>query len=134
MPACRTFGRVRLRWVSMAQIVALLFMQFAIAAYRCPAVAADAAVAVADCVAHSKSPADPTLSQLCKVHCLSDDQAVGATQTVGASAAPLLLAVLDWQAALLAVPAPVDPDFDRLSGAPPPGTPPRYLSLRILRR
>lgn len=134
MPGLFSFGRLRLRWVAITLIAALLFMQFALASYVCPVVVADANTLQTACADHGKVPADSTQPQLCKAHCAADELAVGAAGGVDAPTAPLLLAVLDWRAALLAVSAPVESGFDRWSGAPPPGAPPRYLSLRILRR
>lgn len=134
MPGFGSFVRARLRWLSIVQIVALLFVQIAVAAHACPALAADPAQSLVACAAHGNAPADPTPAQLCKAHCVADDQALGAGSSVDAPAAPLLLAVLDWRAASAAVLAPADGGFDRLGGAAPPGSPPLYLRLRILRQ
>lgn len=134
MPAFGPFVRARLRWLSIVQIVALLFVQFAIAAHGCPALAAERVVPVADCAAHGGTADAPASTPLCKPHCVADDQAVGPHTGVDVPAAPVLLAVLDWRDALATAPAPPNNGNGRLSGAPPPGAAPPYLRLRVLRQ
>jgi hypothetical protein len=113
-------------------------MQLAAAAYACTAasVAAPAAAAMAEmpsCEGHISGAMDPDQPQLCRAHCQQGSQTVQPTPASDVPASSILLTVLDWtQAALL----PVQP-AGRLpvvsSGAPPPGSPPLYLSLLVLR-
>lgn len=134
MPGFGSFVRARLRWLSIVQIVALLFVQIAVAAHACPAVAADAAPAMADCSAHALAAGDLAQPQLCKAHCVIDDQAVVPVTDAVAPAAPMLLAVLDWRAALALTPTTAGHRIHGRPGAPRPSTPPLYLRLRILRQ
>jgi hypothetical protein len=118
--------------------VALLFAQFATAAYACPRAAADASapVAMADmpgCEGAMPGAMDPSQPQLCKAHCERGSQTLNAPSAFDLPAATLMLAVLDWSPRSL----PAAPAGSRLgqvpSGAAPPGSPPLYLSLLVLR-
>jgi hypothetical protein len=134
MSGMRLFGRRQRRWLSIWQVVAMLFMQLAVAAYVCPAVSAATLTPVPDCAEHGKSAADPAQPQLCKAHGVVGDQVVGGGGGVDATAAPPLLAVLDWRAAQLVAAPVIRAGRDRLSGAPPPGAPRLYLALLVLRQ
>jgi hypothetical protein len=76
---------------------------------------------------------DPAQPQLCRAHCDQGNQTVNEVSAPDLALQPLLLAVLDWR---LAIRAPVQactrPALAS-SGAPPPGSPPLYLSLLVLR-
>jgi len=124
------------RWLCAGVAVVLLFAQLATAAYACPA-GADAtqrSAPMAGCDGHAGQTPDPAQPQLCKAHCQQGSQVVGANATPDLLSTPLLWAVLDWAQAAL---QPLLPAQQRLqgpaSGAPPPGAPPIYLSLLVLR-
>jgi hypothetical protein len=125
----------RRRWLSGWLIVALLFMQVAASASACArvAVASTQVVAMADmpeCEAHRA--AQP--SALCKAHCEQGTQTVDSTPAAAdAPPSPVLWAVLDWSH-VAALPLQLAALRHRLpAGAAPPGTPPRYLTLLVLR-
>jgi hypothetical protein len=130
----RTFKR----WVSGGLVMLLLFMQLATAAYACPAelqALRDAAAmeAMPGCDGNMPRDMDADQPQLCKAHCQQGEQVVGATPVGDWTPWPLLLAVIDWRQA-----ARADPPATRLQsgpppGAVPPGAPPIYLSLLVLR-
>jgi hypothetical protein len=105
----------------------------------------DRAAAAADdaapgCTGHhaasaGAAPAEPESPLRCKAHCQADEQSVNSSPAPGdapsAVSGLLLLRVLDQaQAEALAAVMPV---VARAAG-PPPGTPPIYLSLLLLRR
>ena len=138
------------RLVSGWLIVTLLFMQFVTAAYACPAAgrAAGAAQAVPAMVHMPGCPGqmsqtgqpggamEPDQPQLCKAHCQQNAQTPSAVPVADAPALPLLLATLDWARVALSIDAPAasagqPPGLS--SGAPPPGSPPLFLSLLVLR-
>ena len=79
---------------------------------------------------------DPDQPQLCHAHCLQGSHNVSPTPTSDAPASPVLWAVLDW-AATTSVPAPGMLPASRAmpvtTGASPPGAPPLYLRLLVLR-
>ena len=130
----------------MLQIVALLFMQLAVSAYVCPMAQAHSVAAGADgdlsdmsdmpgC--HGKSGMDPAQGALCKAHCQQGEQVVGGPHAAAADAPATagLLALLDWRVATLAVHAQAQTAGQALPHcAAPPGAPPRYLSLLVLRQ
>lgn len=126
------------RWLSGWLSVMLLSMQLATAAYACPALAAVAqgSVAMAEmpgCEGHMPKAMDPDQAQLCKAHCQQGSQTVHPTQASDAPATPVLLAVLDWTHAALLPAQPAGQLPVVSSGAPPPGSPPLYLCLLVLR-
>ena len=128
-------NRHQCRWLSGWLIVALLFMQFATAAYACPAAvaAARASTAMADMPGCDMAVSmDADQPQLCKAHCQQGNQAVNPAHAGGDTASwPVLLAVLDWAHA---VQLPAQPGTrPQPSGAAPPGSPPLYLTLLVLR-
>jgi hypothetical protein len=118
--------------------VVLLFAQLATAAYACPRVASDAQAALAmaqmpGCDGHGPGAMDPDQPQLCRAHCEQGSQTVNPASAIDLPMSPVLLAVLDWSAPAL-MPAGCSRRFDQApSGASPPGTPPLYLSLLVLR-
>jgi len=130
-------------WVSGTLVMLLLFTQLATAAYACPtelqALRTDAAVeTMPGCDGNMPRTMDADQPQLCKAHCQQGEQVVGAAAPVSDwTPMPLLLAVLDWrQAAQTALP-PARSQAGPWSGSPPgavpPGSPPIYLSLLVLR-
>ena len=137
------------RLVSGWLIVTLLFMQFVTAAYACTTAGRTAGTAqAAPAMAHmpgchgqmaqsaAASPIDPGQPQLCKAHCQQGAQTPSAAPVADAPAAPMLLATLDWARVALSIDAPAAsagraPGLS--SGAPPPGSPPLFLSLLVLR-
>jgi hypothetical protein len=116
----------------------LLFMQLATAAYACPAelqaLRDGAAMAsMPSCDGNMPRDMDAEQPQLCKAHCQQGEQAVGATAVGDWTPWPLLLAVIDWRQAALADVPPARPHSGPPPGALPPGSPPIYLSLLVLR-
>ncbi|MEO3713673.1 hypothetical protein [Roseateles flavus] len=129
----------RLRcWMGSGLSLALLFMQLATAAYACPQLAAaSAAVAMAARMPGCEGMGagmDEDQPQLCKAHCEKD------AQGRALSAVPDLQPNASAPALLMGVVTPLQPALPPLlqrmhAGAPlrPPGAPPLYLSLLILR-
>lgn len=76
---------------------------------------------------------DPAQPQLCKAHCDQGAQSLGSTVALDLPVAALLLAVLDWSVQALARPSAGAHFSAARSGASPPGTPPLYLFLLVLR-
>lgn len=127
-----------LRWLSCCLIVALVSIQLAAAAYACPAtaVAAQAAASMADmpgCDGHVASAMDPDQPKLCRVHCQQGSQTVQPTPASDVPASPVLLTVLDWTQTALLPQQPAGRLPAVSSGAPPPGSPPLYLRLLVVR-
>jgi hypothetical protein len=126
------------RWVCAWLVVVLLFVQLATAAYACPAAAAVAPTAAAmagmsGCDGNMPAAMDPGQPQLCKAHCQQGSQTVHPTPSSDAPTTPLLLAVLDWTQAALLPMRPVGRDRVVTPGGSPPGSPPLYLALLVLR-
>ena len=125
------------RWLTGWLVVVLLLTQFATAAYACPQVAstlADSAMAeMPGCDGDMSGPTDPAQPQLCKAHCEQGTQTVHPTVANDAPFSPVLLAVLDWAPVALLEMGVDWRSIQAPSGAPPPGSPPLYLSLLVLR-
>jgi hypothetical protein len=126
--------RSLVHWLSLA----LLFMQIATVAYACPAWAADSAAAAVmaempGCDGNMRGSLDPDQPQLCKAHCQPASQTVHATPASDAPASPVLIVVLDWRHAALLPAQPAARMSTTSSGGSPPGSPPLYLSLLVLR-
>jgi hypothetical protein len=126
------------RWVSGGLVLLLLFMQLATAAYACPAelqaLQADAAMAsMPGCDGDKSRDMDADLPQLCKAHCQQGDQVAGAAPAGDWTPWPVLLAVIDWRHTARLSRPPTRPWSDPPPGAVPPGSPPIYLSLLVLR-
>lgn len=116
----------------------LLITQIATAAYACPAAlaVANAPVAMVEmpgCDGNMPGTMDPEQPQLCRAHCQQGSQAVHPTPAPDAPTAPVLLAVLDWTDSALMPTQPAGRATLVTSGAPPPGSPPLYLRLLVLR-
>lgn len=132
------------RWLSGWLIAALLLMQLLASAHACTVVGAvapaKAMAPMADmpgCTeavdeASVEAPSGDT-TLLCQVHCQQGSQTVHPTPAVDAPATPVLLAVLDWAPSALAPVGALHASPAVRSGAPPPGSPPLYLSLLVLR-
>lgn len=132
------------RWLSGGLVLLLLFMQLATAAYACPAElqalrnaaamqAMQAMPAMADCDANMPRDMDAGQPQLCKAHCQQGEQVLGVTAMGDWTPWPLLLAVIDWRPTLQAALPPARACSGPPPGAVPPGSPPIYLSLLVLR-
>jgi hypothetical protein len=76
---------------------------------------------------------DPEQPLLCQAHCQQGSQTVHPTPAVDAPTVQLLLAVLDWTPALLLPVCCAARGTQLTSGAAPPGDPPLYISLLVLR-
>jgi hypothetical protein len=126
------------RWVSGGLVMLLLFTQLATAAYACPAElqALRNAAEMAEmpgCDGNMPRDMDADQPQLCKAHCQQGEQVVGTTPVGDWTPMPLLLAVIDWRYAEQAA-LPAARSWSGLPpGAVPPGSPPIYLSLLVLR-
>ena len=134
------------RRVARLLIVALLFMQGALAAHACQ-MALDAAalapVAVAEpCCPHHVAEAVPADqhehqtpapdSSLCKAHCDQTQTSASAQLQLDTSALAACIASMHspkLTTAATALPLPVVRD-----PGPPPGTPPLYIAYAVLRR
>ena len=135
------------RRVARLLIVALLFMQGALAAHACQmaldAAAAPAPVAVAEpCCPHHVAEAVPADqhehqtpapdSSLCKAHCDQTQTSASAQLQLDTSALAACIASMHspkLTTAATALPLPVVRD-----PGPPPGTPPLYIAYAVLRR
>ena len=116
----------------------LLFMQLATAASACPAdmqaLRAEAEMAaMPGCDGSMPRGMDAAQPQLCKAHCQQGEQVLGATPVGDWTPLPLLLAVIDWRQSAQADVVPARPCSGAPPGAVPPGSPPLYLSLLVLR-
>jgi len=129
------------RWLSTWLTAMLLFAQVAAAAYACPTTAAvsaalEAPMAMAEmpgCSGNLHGAADPDLPQLCQAHCQPGAQTIHPTPASDAPTTAVLLAVLDWTPTAR-LPAQAAGLVDEISpGTSPPGSPPLYLSLLVLR-
>jgi hypothetical protein len=136
------FGRRHRRALAGWLILALLFMQFAVAAHACPRAAADPS-AVAALAAMAEMPGcdgamattvDLEQPQLCKAHCERDAQTVSPISAIDLPAATSMPAVLDGSPRSRLAAAGTAPHGPQPSGIPPPGSPPLYLALLVLRR
>lgn len=147
------------RWMCAGLAQVLLFAQLATAAHACPVVAGapahwpaggvvasvhagchgDAVTGPSEGVAGDAAAGEVVVAQadrgaLCQAHCQGQAQS-GASELPAQVAAfmPLLVAVLDWRPAAHAEPVPLGRGAPAQSGAPPPGSPPIYLALQVLR-
>jgi len=127
-PKLRPVKTPRPRWLAAWLVLVMLFAQLATAAYACPRGLAEEPMAMPAC--HGAH-ADVDQPQLCKAHCEQGSQSVSPVVSPDLSTVPMLLAVLDWTPAapiaLQAWPAALH------AGAPPPGSPPIYIALQVLR-
>jgi hypothetical protein len=132
------FAARRRRWLAVWLVGVLLFAQLATAAHACPAWFEQARDAIAMAAmpgcehAAAGAPASE-LSPLCKSHCSPDAQSSSPAPSADLHAHPVLLAVLDWTPTAQRPARPGGCASVVRSGAPPPGSPPLYLSLLVLR-
>ena len=128
--------RTSSRWLSGWLVLTLLFMQLATAAYACPVLAPPQEAtmqAMPACEGHASNAVDPSPTTLCKAHCQQGSQADAAAPSLDAATSFSLVAVLDWTQPLLLSAGHAASQPALASGAPPPGSPPLYLSLLVLR-
>jgi hypothetical protein len=129
-------SRLRRRWLSTGLLIALLVMQWATAVHACPVAHPAAPVtAMSDmsgCDGHMPA-SDAGHLQQCKAHCEQASQALNSLHGIDVDAQPAVLAIADWRAALHATPMASRVEPIVRSGAAPPGSPPLYLTLRVLR-
>ncbi len=128
------FHRCLIRCLS----VALLSVQFALAAYACPAALAQAQAAAAmaempGCAGNMPGAMDPDQPLLCQAHCQQGAQTPQPTPAADVPGSPVLLAVLDWGQAMHLPVQPAERGSMLPAGAAPPGSPPLYLRLLVLR-
>lgn len=130
------FGRRFNRGIAFLVMTVLLYAQLATAAYACPQPQRHGAPAATMPACHERTgvPAmDPEQPLLCQAHCQPDAQNLQPAPAIDLHSTPLLWAVLDWSAATVLPLALQAARLQAPSGAPPPGTPPLYLSLLVLR-
>lgn len=138
MLATMYFARRLRRWVSSGVLMAMLFMQLATAAYACPQVEKiqrdlEMAAAMPGC---NGMPAqmDDDQPQLCKAHCDKDAQGTGSAVLPdlqpNPAAVTLLMGTVEPVRVLLPASIAAGHPASQLR---PPGAPPLYLSLLVLR-
>ena len=114
-------------------------MQWATAVHACPVAHKAAPMAVMPdmpgCPMQTTDtgPMDAGSLQQCKAHCERASQALNSVQGVDVDVQPALWALADWRPVLCAVPTAGRVESIVRSGAAPPGSPPLYLTLRVLR-
>lgn len=129
--------RLSTRWLSSWLIAVLLLTQLVTSAYACPGIVGAASiVSVMDmpgCDGNMPAAMDPDQPQLCQAHCQQGSQAAPHAPALDAPSVPLLVAVLDWAHDHLLPAQPTARAASVSPGASPPGSPPLYLSLLVLR-
>ena len=127
--------RSRRRLIRCLSVV-LLFMQLAVAAYACPAAFAPTPAPMAEmpgCAGNMAGTMDPSQPLLCQAHCQQGSQTAQSAPALDATTSAVLWAVLDW-APSPRLPAQAAQQMYTLHvGASPPGSPPLYLRLLVLR-
>lgn len=129
------------RWLASLLMGSLLFMQLAAAAYVCPMEGRNDGTAVAEmdgCDGHvagmaGDAPMDAGQAPLCKAHCEEGSQTPSATPNLNPGTTTVLFTVLDWSPSNLLPGQPTQSAPATRSGAPPPGFPPLYIALQVLR-
>lgn len=115
----------------------LLLAQWLTAAYACPVADGSGtalAVSMPGCDGHMSGARDPAQPLLCRMHCSQGAQTVQSAPGADLALAPaMLLAILDWTPAALAPLHSAERPAPAATGAPPPGSPPLYLRLLVLR-
>jgi hypothetical protein len=119
-------------------VVAVLFMQIATSAYACPKVASGLADTAAEtmmpgCDGHMAGSKDVEQPSLCHAHCQQGSQATQPAAPPDLPGATALAAVLDWRSVALLPVLPVQRERVAAPGGSPPGSPPLYLRLLVLR-
>jgi hypothetical protein len=126
------------RWLCGWLVVAVLFMQVATSAYACPKIASALADPVAQtmmpgCDGHWAGSKDVEQPSLCHAHCQQGSQATQPAALPDLPFAGALAAVLDWRSAALLPVQPAHRERMAAPGGSPPGSPPLYLRLLVLR-
>jgi hypothetical protein len=125
------------RWLAGWLAVMLLLTQWLTSAYACPMRAgapSAAAASMPGCDGRMSGAMDPEQRQLCQMHCSQGAQTLQSAPSADVPPAPaVLLAILDWTQAALAPLHSADRPAPLAMGAPPPGSPPLYLRLLVLR-
>jgi hypothetical protein len=126
-----------MRWLCGMLVALVLFTQLATAAYACPAaIDASRSMPMAEmpgCDQDMSAAMDADQPQLCKAHCQQGNQAVSGLLTADLVSWPVLVSVLDWGLDAFVPQGPVQRPTVLRPGASPPGSPPLYLSLLVLR-
>lgn len=131
-----TIRRLR-RWISGGLLMAMLFMQLATAAYACPQLQSaqqDGQMMAMPGCEGMPAQMDDDQPQLCKAHCDRDAQGTGSAVLPdlqpNPAAVTLLMGVIEPVPPLL----PAGVAAGLAIGLPrPPGAPPLYLALLVLR-
>lgn len=126
------------RWIAGGLLVAMLFMQVATAAYACPqlqkALQDNEMMALMPGCEGMAGTMDQDQPQLCKAHCDRDAQSSGSTVAPdlqpNPAATTLLLGIVEPSEPN---PLPVHAPGHATALPRPPGAPPLYLSLLVLR-
>lgn len=126
------------RWLAAGLAAVLLCAQLIAAAHACvEAVPVDEGEPASPrCTVHAEAgaPDDPAQSLLCKAHCSNDARSQADAPAQAAPVVPMLLAVIDWAAAVAAAgPQAAARAHAWPEGDSPPGRPPLYLSFLVLR-
>ena len=128
--------RRTLRRLAVWLVLTLLSAQWAVASYACPSVGARPAAATPHMLCHddpSQGAPDPAQPLLCKVHCEQGSQTVNDVPAQQPPAQFALWAVLDWRRPALQPVHGADVAVLATPSASPPGSPPLYLRLQVLR-
>lgn len=139
-------GRCR-RWLSAWLISSLLFSQWAVASYVCPSLhqvvtlaamssSGDMAADMMDCASMKASDQDHAAPLMCKVHCEQSQHAFDNSASAGdlpATSPATLVGLLDWRPVRAPLAGPSVAHTQPLNTGPPPGWPPLFLSLLVLR-
>lgn len=142
MATVKRITRQKGRWIIGGLVAALLFMQLAVAAYACPKLDAPAHALQMSSLSMNVMPdchtgpggMDEKAPQLCRIHCGGD------SETAPSSFAPDINS-LTAQALCLVYVVPAVLEDSRSAerhaacaeAASPPGFPPLYLTLQVLR-
>jgi len=132
-------SRRPVRWLASLLMGTLLFMQLAAAAYVCPMEGrgegpASAMAEMEGCDGNmGEAPMDTSQAPLCKAHCEEGSQTPSASPNLNPGTTPVLFTVLDWAPVNLLPGQPAPSAPSARAGAPPPGFPPIYIALQVLR-
>lgn len=133
------------RKIAIGFVVSLLFSQWAVAAYVCPSLSNALAMAattsdgddatMANCPGMKVGAEDVDAPLICKAHCEQSQHAFDKTvfSMAVALSSPMLVGQLDWRPSReLACGLACGPTQPSATG-PPPGWPPLFLSILVLR-
>lgn len=135
------FTRRRRRWLSASLLATLLFMQWVTMAHACPVLASSSmpapqaeSGAMPGCDGGHASPVSAADSAAqCKAHCEQGRQAVNSAPAIDFDVPAPLLAIVEAPRVDRAASLVRRGESLVRSGAAPPGSPPLYLSLQVLR-